>query len=59
MVIEYTVHTLSEYISVLQTIPIDFQLSRGQSNDRPLLPSALRCDSDGKILYSKSTIRFF
>ena len=59
MVIEHTVHTLSEYISALQTIPIDYQLSRGQSNDRPLLPSALRCDFDGKRLYSKSTIRSF
>lgn len=59
MVIEHTVHTLSEYISALQTIPIDYQLSRGQSNDRPVLPSALRCDFDGKRLYSKSTIRSF
>lgn len=57
--IEHIVHTLSEYISALQAIPIDYQLSRGQSNDRPLLPSALRCDSDGKMLYSKSTIRSF
>lgn len=59
MMIEHTVHTLSEYIGVFQTIPIDYQLSRGQSDDRPLLPSALRCDSDGKMLYSKSTIRSF
>lgn len=59
MMIEYTVHTLSEYIGAFQTIPIDYQLSRRQSDDRPLLPSALRCNSDGKMLYPKSTIRSF
>ena len=56
---EYTIHTLPEYITVLESISIDYQLSRGQSNDLPLLPSALRRDSDGKMLYSKSTIRSF
>ena len=45
---EYTIHTLPEYITVLESISIDYQLSRGQSNDLPLLPSALRRDSDGK-----------
>lgn len=45
--------------SALQDIPIDYPLSRGRSNDRPLLPSALRCDSDGKMLCSKSTTRSF
>lgn len=57
--IEYTIHTLTEYMSTLQSIPIDYQLSRGQCNDKPLLPSALRCDKDGKMLYSKSTIHSF
>lgn len=56
---EYTIHTLPEYISTLESIAIDYQLSRGQCDDLPLLPSALRCDSDGKMLYSKSTIRSF
>ena len=56
---EYTIRTLSEYITILESIPVDYELSRGQSNDLPLLPSALRCDSDGKMLYSKSTIRSF
>lgn len=56
---EHTIHNLSEYITVLESIPIDYQLSRGQANDLPLLPSALRCDTDGKKLYSKSTIRSF
>lgn len=56
---EYTIHNFSEYISVLESISIDYQLSRGQADDLPLLPSALRCDTDGKKLYSKSTIRSF
>lgn len=55
----YTIYTLPEYLKVLNSISIDYQLSRGQAFDKPLLPSALRCDDDSKKLYSKATIKSF
>lgn len=45
---EITIHSLQEYINVLEKISLDFCLSRGQSLDKKLLPTALRVDEDNK-----------
>ena len=39
-----TIKTLSEYAAYVEALPNEFSLSRGQSGDYPLLPSALRRD---------------
>ncbi len=50
---------LSEYTSYVEDLPNAFTLSRGQSGDYPLLPSALRKDSVGNRKYPKRAIRNF
>lgn len=50
---------LSEYMSYVEGLPSEFSLSRGQSKNYPLLPSALRVDSSGNRRYSKRVIRNF
>ena len=54
---EIIIHSLQDYINVLEKIPLDFCLSRGQSLDKKLLPTALRFDEDNKRLYSKSVMK--
>lgn len=56
---EIIIHSVQEYINVLEKIPLDFCLSRGQSLDKKLLPTALRFDEDNKRLYSKSKVNCF
>jgi hypothetical protein len=50
---------LSEYMSYVEGLPSEFSLSRGQSKNYPLLPSALRQDESGNRKYSKRVIRNF
>lgn len=50
---------LSDYMAYVEQLPSEFSLSRGQSRDYPLLPSALRNDSKGNRKYSNKTIRNF
>lgn len=50
---------LSEYMAFVEDLDNDFYLSRGQSQAYPLLPSALRCDENGKRKYPKRAIRNF
>lgn len=51
---------LSEYTSFVEELPKEFSLSRGQSGDYPLLPSALRRDNDtGNRKFPKRAIRNF
>lgn len=56
---EKTVRNLQEYMELVESFSADFCLSRGQSKDYHLLPGALRCDDDGKRLYSKVTVNCF
>ncbi len=46
-------------MSYVEDLPSEFTLSRGQSKDYPLLPSALRVDDSGNRKYSKRVIRSF
>ena len=50
---------LSDYMDFIETLDSSFCLSRGQSGDYPLLPSALRLDSDNKRKYSRRNISYF
>ncbi len=50
---------LSEYMAYVEELPSEFSLSRGQSQDYALLPSALRTDSSGNRKFSKRVIRNF
>jgi hypothetical protein len=54
-----TVSKLSEYAAYVENLPEGFTLSRGQSGDYPLLPSALRHDDKGNRKYSKKSIQNF
>lgn len=48
-----------EYIEKIESFSPAFSLSRGQGEDNPLLPSALRCDADGMRYYSRSDAQSF
>tara|TARA_B100001059_G_C17808235_1_gene570523 strand:+ start:170 stop:910 length:741 start_codon:yes stop_codon:yes gene_type:complete len=50
---------LSEYMSYVEELPSEFSLSRGQSKEYSLLPSALRLDESKNRKYSKRVIRNF
>ncbi|WP_168393750.1 FRG domain-containing protein [Acinetobacter indicus] len=50
---------LSEFISYLESLPRNFNLSRGHSKYYPLLPSAFRLDKNGNRLYRKIDIQSF
>lgn len=51
---------LSEYTAYIEDLPKEFSLSRGQSGDYPLLPSALRKDKDtGNRKFTKRAVRNF
>jgi len=56
---EYEVTSLKEFVEIVESLPSRFILSRGQSDDYNLLPSALRKDLRGNRLYSNSTIKYF
>lgn len=53
------VENLGEYIECIHKIPSEFVLSRGQEQDRPLLPSVLRLDESNMRLYSKAKAKVF
>lgn len=54
------IRKLSEYTSYVEDLPKEFTLSRGQSDDYPLLPSGLRKDAEtGNRKYPKRAIRNF
>lgn len=54
-----SIKKLSEYMSFVECLDSGFYLSRGQSRNYPLLPSALRCDENENRRYSKRSIRRF
>lgn len=56
---EKVITTLQEYIAEVESLAQGYCLSRGQSKDYPLLPGALRRDSEEKRLYSKATVNCF
>lgn len=53
------VYSVTEYIEKIESFSPEYSLSRGQGEDRPLLPSALRCDAEGMRYYSKSDAQSF
>jgi hypothetical protein len=53
------INKLSEYMAYVEELPSEFSLSRGQSNNYPLLPSALRVDKAGNRKFTKRVIRNF
>lgn len=59
MIEEVIVRTLVEYINQIERFSPDFSLSRGQSQDLALLPSAFRLDSSGMRCYSNKDIKLF
>lgn len=50
---------LSDYMAYVEDLPNGFTLSRGQSADYPLLPSALRLDKSDKRKYTNRVLRNF
>jgi len=53
------IEKLSEYMEFVEELPREYTLSRGQSKDYPLLPSALRKDDKNNRKYSKRVVRNF
>lgn len=53
------IEKLSEFIAYLEKLPRNYSLSRGQSKDYTLLPTAFRCDVGGNRLYRKIDIKRF
>lgn len=54
------IRKLSEYTSYIESLPKEFSLSRGQAEDYPLLPSALRKDPiTSNRRYPKRAVRNF
>lgn len=56
---EVMVNSLVEYIEYVEKLPYEFSLSRGQCQDFPLLPAALRLDTNNKRIYSNQAIEGF
>lgn len=50
---------LSDYMGYVEKLPDTFNLSRGQTEDFALLPSALRKDEKGNRKYSRQSIAHF
>lgn len=46
-------------MAFIEELPMEFTSSRGQGDDYPLLPSALRNDTSGKRKYPKRAIHSF
>ena len=59
MIETLTVCSVVEYIEKIESFSPAYSLSRGQGDDRPLLPSALRCDPDGMRYFSKADSQAF
>ncbi len=56
---EYYIEKVEDYIKVVnENFPL-YALSRGQTSDKPLLPSALRLDESKMRIYSDSKIKMF
>lgn len=55
----FEIEKLSEFISYLETLPRNYSLSRGQSKEYTLLPTAFRADATGNRLYRKIDIKRF
>ena len=53
------IHSLSEYIDFVERISPQYSLSRGQEQDKDLLPSILRKDDNGMALYTKANSKSF
>lgn len=53
------IHSLSEYIDFVEEISPQYSLSRGQEQDKDLLPSILRKDDNGMALYTKANSKSF
>lgn len=53
------IHSLSEYIEFVEKISPQYSLSRGQEQDKDLLPSILRKDDNGMALYTKANSKSF
>lgn len=51
--------SLESYIQYIESLPSDFNLSRGQQKRYPLFPSGLRHDMNGKKLYSRQQLKSF
>lgn len=56
---DVVVKNLGEYLKFVEELPIEFSLSRGQEDNFDLLPSALRKDSRGNSIYSKTSRKNF
>lgn len=56
---ENIIKSLKEYVGFVETLPVGFELSRGQERDKELLPSVLRKDDSGMRLYSNATAHAF
>lgn len=50
------IETLAQYIEYVDKLPLEFSLSRGQTIDKPLLPSGMRTDESGNRIYSKTQL---
>lgn len=50
---------ISEYMDFIENLDAKYSLSRGQSEDYPLLPSALRLDDQDKRKYTRRNISEF
>lgn len=59
MIETITVCSVIEYVDKIEKFSPVFSLSRGQGEDRPLLPSSLRVDHDGMRIYSKTDAQSF
>lgn len=59
MIEEKEINSISEYVSFIEKLPLEFSLSRGQSKDLPLLPGALRKNNKGNRIYTKMDINNF
>lgn len=53
------IEKLSEFISFVESLPKDFTLSRGQSRNYDLMPSALRLDNNRVRKYSRQSAQNF
>lgn len=56
---EYLCESFEEYVRIINENSPQFSLSRGQMEDKPLLPSVLRLDNSGMRLYSDSKANIF
>jgi hypothetical protein len=53
------IEKLSQFTEYVESLPKEFVLSRGQSREYDLLPSALRLDKNNNRKYSRADIQYF